>query len=219
MRNNSFQPLRLFCSFPSWHRIEPDRISISVTVSAPKLPNFFVSAWFLLRLWLSFRFRPGFGYGRNSKFSVGIVRPTASWNSDIEFGKHRIILQPFPNADLPDRMLSWLPAPVVLRDPARKAKVMTPLAGSRWGIMLVLSRRSLSYLIFRPSGQGIEWSVGDHIRLVALLGWVADKLSLGLSVSLFFQSVPRTTDEQQPYLPESALCSDLPISIFILSFC
>ena len=38
----------------------------------------------------------GFGYGRNLKFSFGIV--TVSRNSDIEFGKHGIILQPFPNA-------------------------------------------------------------------------------------------------------------------------
>src|SRR6218665_5209 len=37
-----------------------------------------------------------FGFGRNSKVSFGIV--TASRNSDIEFCKHRIILQPFPNA-------------------------------------------------------------------------------------------------------------------------
>src|SRR6218665_547779 len=44
---------------------------------------------------LAFWFRPGFGYGRNSKFSFGIV--TASRNSDNEFGKHGIILQPFPN--------------------------------------------------------------------------------------------------------------------------
>src|SRR6218665_1231170 len=43
-----------------------------------------------------FGFGLGFGYGRNSKFSFGIV--TASRNSDIEFGKHGIILQPFPNA-------------------------------------------------------------------------------------------------------------------------
>ena len=41
-------------------------------------------------------FRPGFGYGRNSKFSFSIV--TASRNSYIEFGEHGIILQPFPNA-------------------------------------------------------------------------------------------------------------------------
>src|SRR6218665_1542908 len=38
----------------------------------------------------------GLGYGRNSKFSFGIV--TASRNSDIEFGKHRFISQPFPKA-------------------------------------------------------------------------------------------------------------------------
>jgi len=29
--------------------LEPDRISVSVTLSAPKLPNFLVSAWFQLR--------------------------------------------------------------------------------------------------------------------------------------------------------------------------
>src|SRR6218665_1549336 len=46
--------------------------------------------------YLAFWFRPGFGYGRNSKFNFGIV--TASRNSDIELGKHGIILQPFPNA-------------------------------------------------------------------------------------------------------------------------
>src|SRR6218665_2542644 len=76
--------------------VESDRNSVSVTVSAPKLPNFLVSAWFRLRPLLAFWFRPGFGYGRDSKFSFGIV--TASRNSDIEFGKHGIILQPFPNA-------------------------------------------------------------------------------------------------------------------------
>src|SRR6218665_2297353 len=76
--------------------IEFDRNSVAVTVSAPKLPNFLVSAWFWLRPLLAFWFRPGFGYGRNSKFNFGIV--TASRNSDIEFGKHGIILQPFPNA-------------------------------------------------------------------------------------------------------------------------
>src|SRR6218665_1306780 len=38
----------------------------------------------------------GFGYGRNSRFIFGIV--TASRNSYIEFGKHGITLQPFPNA-------------------------------------------------------------------------------------------------------------------------
>src|SRR6218665_3394286 len=97
-------------------------------------------------------FRPGFGYDRNSKFSFGIV--TASRNSDIEFGKHRIILQPFPKAVFSDRMLSWLLAPVVLLDPTRRAKVLTPLAGSRWEIMLD-SRRSLPYLTFRPSERGI----------------------------------------------------------------
>jgi len=72
-------------------------------------------------------------------------------------------------------------------------------------------RHSLSYLIFRPSGRGIGWGVCDHIGLVARLRWVADKLALGLSVSLFIQSVLRTTDEQQPYLPESALYSNLSI--------
>src|SRR6218665_2047288 len=77
-------------------QLESDRNSVSVTVSAPKLPNFLVSAWFRLRPQLAFWCRPGFGYGRNSKFSFGIV--TASRNSYIEFGKHGIILQPFPNA-------------------------------------------------------------------------------------------------------------------------
>ena len=55
---------------------------------------------------------------------------------------------------MPDRMLSWLLAPVVLRDPARRAEVVTPLAGSQREFMLD-SRHSLSYLIFRPSGRGV----------------------------------------------------------------
>src|SRR6218665_3864448 len=51
-------------------------------VSVTAVTRILVSAWFRLR--------------RNSKFSFGIV--TASRNSDIEFGKHGIILQLFPNA-------------------------------------------------------------------------------------------------------------------------
>ena len=90
----------------------------------------------------------------------------ASRNSDIEFGKHEIILQPFPNAVSACRMLSWLLVAVVLRDPARRAKVVTQLAGSQWEFMLD-SRHSLSYLIFRPSGRNIGLGVGDHIGLVA----------------------------------------------------
>src|SRR6218665_305959 len=98
---------------------------------------------------------------------------------------------------LPARMLSWLLVAVVLRDPARRAKVVTPLAGSQREFMLD-SRHSLSYLIFRPSGRDIGLGVGDHIGLVARQRCVADKLSLGLSGSVFIQSVLRTTDEQQP---------------------
>src|SRR6218665_2632096 len=37
---------------------------------------------------------------------------------------------------LPARMLSWLLVAVVLSDPARRAKVVTPLAGSQWEFML-----------------------------------------------------------------------------------
>src|SRR6218665_1118735 len=88
---------------------------------------------------------------------------------------------------LPARMLSWLLVAVVLHDPARRAKVETPLAGSQWEFMLD-SRHSLSYLIFLPSGR--------DIGLVTRQRRVADKLSLGLSVSLYIQSVLRTTDEQ-----------------------
>jgi len=55
---------------------------------------------------------------------------------------------------LPDRMLSWFLEPVVLRYPTRRAKVVTPLADSRWEMMLD-SRHSLSYLIFLPLGRGI----------------------------------------------------------------
>src|SRR6218665_3672222 len=142
-------------------KLETDRNSVSVTVSVTELPNFLVSAWFRLRPQLAFWFRPGFGYGRNSKLSFGIV--TASRNSDIEFGKYGIMLQPFPNAV---SACPYAKLAVVLRDPARRAKVVTPLAGSQWEFILD-SRHSLSYLIFRPSGRDIGLGVGDHIGLVA----------------------------------------------------
>src|SRR6218665_2522606 len=43
--------------------LETDRNSVSVTISAPKLPI----SWF----------RPGFGYGRSSHFGFGLVSVTA----------------------------------------------------------------------------------------------------------------------------------------------
>ena len=63
-------------------------------------------------------------------------------------------------------MLSCLLVAVLLRDPARRAKVVTPLAGSQWEFMLD-SRHSLSYLIFQPSLRDIGLGVGDHIGLAS----------------------------------------------------
>ena len=66
-------------------------------------------------------FQPGFGYDRNSKVSFGIVM--ASRNSDIESAKTESYYSLSLSQSLSDHMLSWLLAPVVLRDLARRAKV------------------------------------------------------------------------------------------------
>src|SRR6218665_1707566 len=123
-------------------------------------------------------FRPGFGYGRNSHFGFGLVSVTAVTRNLVSAYLRPAETQILSSANtesyyslsltqsLPARMLSWLLVAVVLRDPARRAKVVTPLAGSQWEFMLD-SRHSLSYLIFRPSGRDIGLGVGDHIGLVA----------------------------------------------------